>query len=86
MSSEPRRPRRRRQPPRADLLRLLAIGVLAAVMVGAARGVIAQDAPADQPPEVPVPAPPAPAPPPSTGSRPSVDVSADASVDFPGDI
>ncbi len=79
MSNKPRRNIRRQQ--RADLGRLVMIGVIAAVMVGAARAVTAQDAP------TPAPTAPAPAPAPSSsGSKPSVDVSADAAVDFPGDI
>lgn len=90
MSNESKRNFRRQQ--RADLGRLVMIGVTAAVMVGAARAVTAQDAPAPATPaaseaEPPAPAPaPASTPPSSSGSRPSVDVSADAAVDFPGDI
>ena len=83
MSNKPRRNIRRQQ--RADLGRLVMIGVTAAVMVGAARAVTAQEAPA--PTSTPAPEAPAPAPvPSSSGSKPSVDVSADAAVDFPGDI
>jgi len=90
MSSD--RNRRLRGQRRRDLGRLLMIGITAAVMVGAARAVTAQDAPAPapaaphaaEPPQPPAPAPtPAPA---AGGSRPSVEVSADAAVDFPGDI
>lgn len=90
MSNESKRNFRRQQ--RADLGRLVMIGVTAAVIVGAARAVTAQDAPAPATPaaseaEPPAPAPaPAATPPSSSGSRPSVDVSADAAVDFPGDI
>ena len=81
MSNKPRRNIRRQQ--RADLGRLVMIGVIAAVMVGAARAVTAQDAPTPAPTATA----PAPAPAPSSsGSKPSVDVSADAAVDFPGDI
>lgn len=89
MSNESKRNFRRQQ--RADLGRLVMIGVTAAVMVGAARAVTAQDAPAPATPAASEAEPPAPAPAPastpsSSGSRPSVDVSADAAVDFPGDI
>lgn len=89
MSNESKRNFRRQQ--RADLGRLVMIGVTAAVMVGAARAVTAQDAPAPATPAAPEAEPPAPGPAPastpsSSGSRPSVDVSADAAVDFPGDI
>ena len=84
MSNKSKHNFRRQQ--RADLGRLLMIGITAAVMVGAARAVTAQDAPAPAPIPTPETAPaPTPAPPPS-GSKPSVDVSADAAVDFPGDI
>ncbi|WP_293372997.1 hypothetical protein [Nevskia sp.] len=85
MSNKPHKNFRRQQ--RADLGRLVMIGIAAAVMVGAARAVTAQDAPIPTPaPEAPAPAPnPAPAPS-SGGSKPSVDVSADNAVDFPGDI
>ncbi|WP_439639067.1 hypothetical protein [Nevskia sp.] len=85
MSNRTKSDFRRQQ--RADLGRLVMIGLTAAVMVGAARAVTAQEAPA-----APAPAPgpatsPAPTPtPPAGGTRPSVDVSADAAVDFPGDI
>ncbi|HET7797903.1 MAG TPA: hypothetical protein VFK72_08475 [Nevskia sp.] len=89
MSNESKRNFRRQQ--RADLGRLVMIGVTAAVMVGAARAVTAQDAPAPATPAASEAEPPAPAPAPastpsSSGSRPSIDVSADAAVDFPGDI
>lgn len=86
MSSDRKRRLRRQQ--RSDLGRLLMIGITAAVMVGAARAVTAQDAPSPAPAAPPATeAPPAPAPvPAASGSRPSVDVSADAAVDFPGDI
>ncbi len=89
MSNESKRNFRRQQ--RADLGRLVMIGVTAAVMVGAARAVTAQDAPAPATPAASEAEPPAPAPSPaatpsSSGSRPSIDVSADAAVDFPGDI
>lgn len=85
MSNRTKSDFRRQQ--RADLGRLVMIGLTAAVMVGAARAVTAQETP-----EAPAPAPgpatsPAPTPtPPAGGTRPSVDVSADAAVDFPGDI
>ncbi len=82
MSNKPHKNFRRQQ--RADLGRLVMIGVAAAVMVGAARAVTAQEAPAPTPAPETAPAPP-PAPSPST-SKPSVDVSADNAVDFPGDI
>lgn len=84
MSSDRKRQLRRQQ--RNDLGRLLLIGLTAAVMVGAARAVTAQDAPVPAPaapPATETPSAPAPA---ATSSKPSVDVSADAAVDFPGDI
>lgn len=58
----------------------------ALLLAGLLTGASAQPPPAE-PPVEPAPAPaPAPPPAPSGGGRPSVDVSADSAVDFPGDI